>query len=69
MKKLSFRIWLLIIILIASLLSIFVSSSYGFAIFQKGVLITSVEQNSSAFEQGLRQGQIIIGIDNQLETK
>jgi len=64
MKKLGFRIWLLIIILIVSLLSIFVSS-YGFTLFQKGVLITSVEQNSTSFEQGLRQGQIITSIDGK----
>ena len=62
MKKLSFRIWLLIAILLVSLLSIFVSS-YGLTIFQKGVLITSVDQNTSAFEAGLRQGQIITAID------
>ena len=62
MKKLSFRIWLLIVILILSLISIFVSS-YGITLFQKGVLITSVEQNSSAFQYGLRQGQIITAID------
>ena len=66
MKKLSFRIWLLIIILLASVLSIFYTSSYGFALFQKGVLITSVEQNSSSFEQGLRQGQIITSIDGKI---
>ncbi|MCX6750301.1 MAG: hypothetical protein NTZ83_02490, partial [Candidatus Pacearchaeota archaeon] len=34
--------------------------------FQKGVLITSVEQNSSAFVNGLRQGQIITAIDDNL---
>ncbi len=58
--KLTFRIWLLIIILLLCLLSIF-----GFppTFFQKGVLITSVEQNSTAFEQGLRQGQIILEVD------
>ena len=66
MKKLGFRIWLLIAILVVSLLSIFYTSSYGFAFFQKGVLITSVEQNSSAFEYGLRQGQIIISIDGKV---
>jgi len=64
MKKLSFRIWLFIIILLISLLSIFVSP-YGFTLFQKGVLIVSVEQNSSSFEAGLRQGQIITAIDGK----
>jgi preprotein translocase subunit SecD len=64
MKKLSFRIWLFIIIVLLSLLSIFASSN-GFTLFQKGVLITSVEQNSSAFQYGLRQGQIITAIDGK----
>ena len=64
MKKLSFRIWLLIVVVLLSLISIFVSS-YGITLFQKGVLVTSVEQNSSIFEAGLRQGDIIISIDNQ----
>jgi preprotein translocase subunit SecD len=67
MKKLSFRIWLALIILIASLFSIFLSSN-GFTFFQKGVLITSVEQNSTAYEQGFRQGEIIISIDGNLIT-
>ena len=62
MKKLSFRIWLVFIILLLSLLAIF-SSSNGITLFQKGVLVTSVEQNSSAYEYGLRQNQIITAID------
>ncbi len=33
--------------------------------FQKGVVITSIDSNSTAFEQGLKQGQIIIEIDGQ----
>ncbi len=60
--KLTWRIWLLIIILSFSIISIF---NFG-NIFQQGVIITSVEVNSTSFEQGLRQGQIIIKI-NDLE--
>ncbi|MFH1326793.1 MAG: hypothetical protein ABIH59_01565 [archaeon] len=56
--KLTWKIWLLIIVLALSLLSIF-----GIPSFQKGILVTSVELNSTAFEQGLRQGQIITEID------
>ncbi|MDP7520798.1 MAG: PDZ domain-containing protein [Candidatus Pacearchaeota archaeon] len=61
--KLTWKIYLLIIILVFSLLSIF-----GFPphFFQKGVIITSVETNSTAFEEGLRQGQIIIGVDGKI---
>jgi len=58
-KKLTFKIWLLIFVLFLSLLSIFSFSNF----FQKGVLITSVEKNSTAFEQGFRQGQVILEID------
>jgi preprotein translocase subunit SecD len=58
MKKLTFKIWLLIVCLILSAIAIF-----GLNPFQRGVEIISVEQNSSAFEHGLRQGQIITSID------
>lgn len=59
-NKLTWKIWLLIVVLFLSLLSIF-----GLPSFEKGVVITSVEQNSSSFEQGLRQGQVITHIDGQ----
>ncbi|MAG79068.1 hypothetical protein CMI40_01685 [Candidatus Pacearchaeota archaeon] len=62
MKKLTWKIWLLIIFLVFSLVSIF---GLPPTFFQKGVLVTSVETNSTAFEEGLRQGQIIVGINNQ----
>ena len=52
--KLTWRIWLLIIILALSLLAIF-----PLAFSQKGVLVTSVEPNSTAFEQGFREAQVI----------
>ncbi|MCX6746761.1 MAG: hypothetical protein NTU63_01365 [Candidatus Pacearchaeota archaeon] len=60
--KFTWKIWLWIIFLLLSLLSIFYNPNY---FLQKGVIITSIEQNSTAFEQGLRTGQIITGIDNQ----
>ena len=61
--KLTWRLWMLIIILAISLLSIF-----GFppAFLQKGVVITSVEKNSTAFDQGLTKGQIITAIDGKI---
>lgn len=58
--KLTWRIWLLIIFLIFSLLAIF---SFPPLFLSKGVEIQSVEPNSSAFNHGLRQGQIIKEID------
>jgi preprotein translocase subunit SecD len=60
--KLTWKIWLLIIILIWSLISIF---GIPPKFLEHGILITSVEQNSTAFEQGLRQGQIITGIEGK----
>ncbi len=60
--KLTWKIWLLIFVLVLSLLSIF-----GFppTFLNNGVIVNSVEKNSTAFEQGLRQGQIIIYIDDK----
>ena len=60
--KFTWRIWLLIIFLLFSFISIL---GFPLAIFQEGVLITSVDINSTAFEQGLREGQIITSIDGQ----
>jgi preprotein translocase subunit SecD len=60
--KLTWRIWLWIIVTLLSLLAIFYNPDYS---FQKGVLVTEVGQNSSAFEQGLRAGQIITAIDGK----
>ena len=60
--KLSWKIWLLIIVLAFSLISIFgLPPTY----LQKGVIITSVESNTTAFEQGLREGQIILTVDEK----
>jgi preprotein translocase subunit SecD len=60
--KLSFKIWILIILLSFSIISIF---GIPPTFLQKGVLITSVETNSSAYEQGLFKGQIITEIDGE----
>lgn len=57
----SWKIWVLIFFIIFSLIAIF---GIPPSIMQKGVLITSVKTNSTAFEQGLRQGQIITAIDS-----
>ena len=59
--KLTWKIWLLIFMLVLSLVSIFITPTF----LKKGVLITSVETNSTAFEQGLRTGQVITSIDHQ----
>ena len=60
--KLTWRIWILIIVLVLSLLSIF---SLPPKFLEKGVLVTSVEPNSTALIEGLLRGQIITAIDGQ----
>ena len=58
--KISFRIWILILALILAFLAISPWKS-----LEKGVEVNSVSINSTAFEQGFRQGQIIISIDGK----
>ncbi|MBU3907378.1 MAG: PDZ domain-containing protein, partial [Nanoarchaeota archaeon] len=60
--KLTWKIWLFIIVLIFALISIF---GLPPSFFQKGAVIISVESNSTAFNEGLRQGQIIVSIDGE----
>ncbi len=64
--KLTFKIWLMIFFLAASLLAIFA----GTGLTKSGILITNIEpENNSLFDLGLRQGDIIISIDDQkIET-
>src|SRR3989338_7755346 len=53
---LGLRIWILIVALAIAVLSISPS-------FQTGIAITSVERNSTAFNEGLRQGMEVRGIN------
>jgi preprotein translocase subunit SecD len=59
--KFTWKIWLWLIFIALSLISIFITPTF----LQTGVLITEVDSNSTAFEQGLRQGQVITQIDGQ----
>ena len=61
--KITFRIWILIIVALLSLISIF---SIPPTIFEKGVIVTSVKQNSTIFQDGLRKGMTIKTINNQV---
>ncbi len=63
--KLGFKIWLLIISLIFSLLFIF---GLPPKFLDSGVVLTSINSNSTLFEQGLRQGQIITSINQKKVT-
>lgn len=58
--KFTFKIWIWILFLIFSLISLFVTPYF----LQKGILVSSISQNSSAYEQGLRQNDLITKIDN-----
>ncbi|NMB66944.1 MMPL family transporter [Candidatus Woesearchaeota archaeon] len=66
MKKTKFtwKVWLWIIVFLFSLVSLFYTPYF----LKKGVLVTSVIANSSAFEQGLRQNQVITSIDGMQIT-
>jgi preprotein translocase subunit SecD len=61
--KITFRIWLLIIIVVLSLISIF---SLPPQFMKEGIRITSVDQRSKIFEDGLRKDQIILAINGNL---
>jgi preprotein translocase subunit SecD len=58
MVKIGMRLWILIIFLAFAVLAISPT-------FESGVVIKSIEKNSTAFNEGLRQGMIIQQIDNQ----
>lgn len=60
--KITFRIWMLIIVVALSLISIF---SIPPVAFKDGVSVTSVNQNSTIFDDGLRKGMIIEEINGE----
>lgn len=60
--KLGFKIWLLIIAILLSIVAIFPFS------FDDGVKIVTVDQNSTASDMGLLTGQIITAIDGERIT-
>ena len=59
--KLTLRIWILIIAVLLSLVSIF---SLPPIFLSEGVLVSGVQTNTSIFEDGLREGMVIVGINN-----
>lgn len=56
--KITLRIWILIIVLVLSLIAIRPS-------FESGVLIKSVDRDSKIAEEGIRQGEIIKGVNGE----
>ena len=66
MAKLTFRIWVLIIVVLLSLISIF---SIPPIALEKGILVGSVKENSTIFQDGLREGMVIKSINgNAIES-
>ncbi len=59
--KIGLKIWILLISIVLSLLVISPS-------FEKGIQISYLPQNSTAYEQGIRTGDIITAIDGQKIT-
>lgn len=57
--KLSWKIWLLIIVIILSLIAIRPN------FFKQGIVVTSVEKNSSEFEQGLKPGDVLLTVNQE----
>jgi len=57
MAKVGWRVWLLIILVLLSIVAIKPT-------FKDGVVIKSVDKNSTLFTEGLRSGQIITNINN-----
>jgi preprotein translocase subunit SecD len=61
--KVTFRMWILFAAVALSLISIF---SIPPMIFEKGVTVSSVETNTSIFENGLRTGMVIQEVNGQV---
>ncbi len=61
--KITWKIWLMIIFLVISLMSLFVNSN-GITFLQSGLLVKDVQDNTSIFNSGLRSGMIITGVNN-----
>ncbi len=61
--KITFKIWVLFVCVILSLISIF---SIPPLIFEKGVLVSSVGQNTTIFESGLREGMVVLEINGEV---
>jgi preprotein translocase subunit SecD len=59
--KISFKVWILIIFVIFSIISIFPADN----LFTQGVEVTSVKEDSQIFSDGLRSGMIIKDINGQ----
>jgi preprotein translocase subunit SecD len=67
--KFTIRIWIALIFLVLALISIFVSQGPAIMFLEKGVIVKSIDSNSSLFEQGISPGSIIKGLNgNAIES-
>lgn len=64
--KLTWRIEMLSVCILLSIMAIFISHGPTIAYFESGMLVKSVGQNSSIFNAGLRAGDIIKSINGQV---
>lgn len=65
--KITFRMWVLITLVMLSLLSIFVSfEPFGITFLQRGVAVSSVHPDSFIYENGIRQNMIIREINGEV---
>lgn len=66
-KRITVRIWILIIMVVLSFLSIFVTfDPLGITFMQKGVVVSSVEIDSQIYEDGIRKGVVILEINGNV---
>jgi len=66
-RRITVRIWILIIMVLLSFLSIFVTfDPLGITFMQKGVIVSSVEIDSQVYEDGVRKGVVILEINGDL---
>lgn len=60
--KLTFRIWILLVVVLLSLISIFGLPPQS---LEQGLIVASVNQNSTIFQDGIREGMILKSINGQ----
>lgn len=65
--KITLKVWILILFVVFSFVAIFVSPS-GIKFLETGVIVKSIETNSTLSEQGLTTGMIITEINGQKIT-
>jgi len=64
--KITLRLWIVMVLFLLSLVSIFITiNPLGISFLREGVVISSVEPDSQAFQEGLRKDMIITKINSR----